>query len=122
MAIQFDGQVRYVGGADQGEVDHGDSAKANLKQAGSHLRLATLDKTMDAIRMYSHGAALRQMEDMGYEVDESPALLALKGIAMFPVGVVRDAVELAVHPLLALKDAADAAFHGIAMLFARSDA
>ena len=112
----FDRQTSYV---ESGAVDHAASARANLDSAGGHLKKAGLDKTMDALRTYAHGAALRDMRDLGYEVDESPELTALKGIAMLPVNLVRDAFELAVHPLLAVKDAADAAFHGIATLFKR---
>lgn len=114
----LDRQTVYETGT--GDVDRAASAKENLRSGGEHLWEMRLDKTMDALRMYSHGAALRDMRDMGYEVEGSPELMALKGVAMFPVGLVRDALEIAVHPLLAVKDFADAAIHGIASLFRRS--
>ncbi|MHC4393999.1 MAG: hypothetical protein ACYTFT_09205 [Planctomycetota bacterium] len=114
MAINFDNQS--VRGADN-TIDHGASAKENLSQAGDNAKLMLLDKTYAAIKQYAKGAAMRDMENWGYEVEGSAALTALKGVAMFPVGLVRDAFEIATQPLLVVKDLADAAYHGIASLF-----
>lgn len=109
---KIDGNARYDR---DGEVDHAASAKENLAAAGRDLKLMRLDKTGEAIEMYARAATIRDMEEMGYDMsgEPNPYLLALKSAVRFPLGVVQDAAEIAVAPLLAVKDLADAAVHGI---------
>ncbi|GIW73361.1 MAG: hypothetical protein KatS3mg102_2903 [Planctomycetota bacterium] len=109
----FDGQTRYAGpGAS--EIDHAASARENLRSIADTLRAMRFDHSMEAIRTYALGATLRDLRDhFGLEPEVSPELTALKGAAMFPLGLLRDAAEIALAPLLVVKDAADAAWHGL---------
>jgi hypothetical protein len=112
---KIDGDARYRTDA-PGEVDHGASARENLSAAGRDLKEMLPDKTMEAIRLYAEAASWRDMEHLGLREpgDPNPWKLLLKAAIKFPIGLVRDAAELAIMPLLAVKDGADAAAHGIA--------
>ena len=111
---KFDGEARFKG--DSGEIDHAASARENLDAAGRDLRMLAPDKTAEAIKMIAEAGAIRTLGDMGYDIsnDPNPYALLFKGLLKLPVGIVRDAAELAIAPLLAAKDVTDAAAHGIA--------
>ncbi len=109
-----DAQTQYTAEAPQARVDHAASARSNLAAMRETLASMRFDHTFAAIATYAEGATMRDMRDhFGVQPAASPELTALKGLAMLPVGLLRDALEVALAPVLIVKDGVDAAWHGL---------
>jgi hypothetical protein len=84
------------------EIDHGASAKENLKEVGRDVKkIFTADKVRELVRASNEAGIL------GF------ALLAIGA----PYAVAGDVLDPFVQPGIAVKDAADAAVHGIVHAF-----